>query len=217
MFVNIASFLKLLFLNLIFVNTLSARPVSYEDGWTFITYNNYDSHSTLFHYSPTSKYSIGLKSEYWQKKEYFLNSINLNYLVKRVNKKHSQANVYLKSGLGIISSDYANYENKNEIAGHLEISSDWETRRYFISYFSKAIKSESIDDTYIQNIRFGLAPYIANYGKLHTWIMYALKHMPEMDNTVTPEVILRLFKSTNLIEVGIDRKRNLAFNFIKRF
>ena len=47
--------------------------------------------------------------------------------------------------------------------------------------------------------------------------MYALKHMPEMDNTVTPEVILRLFKSTNLIEVGIDRKRNLAFNFIKRF
>ena len=45
-----------------------------------MTYNNYDSHSSLVHYSPTSKYSIGYKFEYWQNKEYFLNSINLNYL-----------------------------------------------------------------------------------------------------------------------------------------
>ena len=215
--IYIASFLKLLFLKLIFVNTLSARPVSYQDGWTFITYNNYDSHSTLIHYSPTSKYSIGFKSEYWQQKEYFLNSINLNYLVKRINKKYSQANVYVKSGLGILSSDYANYENKNEMASHLEISSDWETRRYFISYFSKVIKSESIDATYIQKVRFGVAPYIADYGRLHTWLMYAIKHMPETKNTLTPEVILRLFKSTNLMEIGIDKKKNLAFNFIKRF
>ena len=180
-------------------------------------YNNYDSNSALLHYSPTSKYSIGYKSEYWQKKEYFLNSINLNYLIKRINKKHSQANVYVKSGLGIISSDYENYENKNEVAGHLEISTDWETRRYFISYLSKAIKSESIDNTYMQEARFGIAPYIANYGRLHTWFMFAIKHMPEMKDTITPEVILRIFKSTNLMEIGIDRKKKLALNFIKRF
>ena len=217
MIIYIASFLKLLLLYLFFIHTLSARPISYVGGWTFMTHNNYDSNSALLHYSPTSKYSIGYKSEYWQQKEYFLNSINLNYLIKRINKKRSQANVYVKSGLGIISSDYANYENKNEVAGHLEISTDWETRRYFISYLSKAIKSESIDNTYIQKARFGIAPYIADYGKLHTWIMCALKHMPEMEDTITPEVILRLFKSTNLVEIGIDRKRNLAFNFIKRF
>ena len=217
MIIYIASFLKLLFLYLTFIHTLCARPVSYLGGWTFMTYNNYDSNSALLHYSPKSKYSIGYKSEYWQKKEYFLNSINLNYLIKRINKKRSQANIYVKSGLGIISSDYANYENKNEVAGHLEISTDWETRRYFVSYLSKAIKSESIDNTYIQRARFGIAPYIADYGKLHTWIMCALKHMPENEDTITPEVILRLFKSTNLMEIGLDKKKNLAFNFIKRF
>jgi len=217
MIIYIASFLKLLLLYLTFIHTLSARPVSYAGGWTFMTYNNYDSNSVLLHYSPTSKYSIGYKSEYWQQKEYFLNSINLNYLIKRINKKRSQANVYVKSGLGIISSDYGNYENKNEMAGHLEISTDWETRRYFISYLSKGIKSESIDNTYIQRAKLGIAPYIADYGKLHTWIMCALKHMPESEDTITPEVILRLFKSTNLVEIGIDKKKNLAFNFIKRF
>ena len=214
---KIAILLKLFFITAFFCNVVSARPVSYEDGWTIMTYNNYDSHSTLIHYSPTSKYSIGFKSEYWQNKEYFLNSFNLNYLIKRINKKHSQANVYVKSGLGIMSSDFANYENKNELAGHLEISSDWETRRYFISYLSKAIKSENIDNSYIQMARVGIAPYVASYGKLHTWIMYAIKHMPEIDDTVVSEIIFRFFKSTNLVEVGIDEKKNLTFNFIKRF
>ena len=69
----------------------------------------------------------------------------------------------------------------------------------------------------MQKARFGIAPYIADYGKLHTWIMCALKHMPEIEDTITPEVILRLFKSTNLMEIGIDKKKNLAFNFVKRF
>ena len=82
-----------------------------------------------------------------------MNSINLNYLIKRINKKISQANIYVKSGLNHFIR-FANYENKNELAGHLEISTDWETRRYFISYFSKAIKSESIDNTYMQNARY---------------------------------------------------------------
>ena len=102
-----------------------------------MTYNNYDSHSSIVHYSPTSKYSVGYKFEYWQSKEYFLNSVNLNYLIKRINKKYSQANLYVKSGLGIMSSDFKDYEDKNELAGHIEIASDWETRRYFVSYFSR--------------------------------------------------------------------------------
>ncbi len=217
MIFNKASFLNFFILFFTFLNSLNARPVSYQDSWTFMTYNNYDSHSSIVHYSPTSKYSFGYKLEYWQSKEYFLNSVNLNYLIKRINKKYSQANLYVKSGLGIMSSDFKDYEDKNELAGHVEIASDWETRRYFISYFSKVIKSESIDNTYMQHGRLGIAPYIADYGKIHTWIMYELKHMPEMNDTLSSGVILRFFKSTNMIELGIDEKKNLAFNFIKRF
>ena len=105
-----ASFLGFFLLFFAFLSSIYARPISYADSWTFMNYNNYDSHSILMHYSPTSKYSIGYKSEYWQNKEYFLNSINLNYLVKRINKKYSQANLYFKSGLGIMSSDFEDYQ-----------------------------------------------------------------------------------------------------------
>ena len=212
-----ASFLGFFLLFFTFLSSIYARPISYADSWTFMTYNNYDSHSSLVHYSPTSKYSIGYKSEYWQNKEYFLNSINLNYLIKRINKKYSQANLYFKSGLGIMSSDFEDNQDKNELAGHFEIATDWETRRYFVSYFSKAVKSKSIDSTYMQHARLGVAPYIAGYGKLHTWLMYELKHMPEMKNTIISGAILRLFKSTNMVELGIDQRKSLAFNFIKRF
>ena len=213
----LASILNILLLFFISISGLLARPISYVDSWTFMTYNNYDNNSTLIHYSPTSKYSIGYKTEYWQNKEYFINSINLNYLIKRINKKFSQANVYVKSGVGLMSTDFENYSNKNELAGHIEIASDWETRRYFVSYFSKAIKSETIDNTYIQVGRLGVAPYIAGYGNLHTWLMYNLKHMPEMENNLLSGVILRLFKSTNMLEVGLDQRKNLTINYIKRF
>ena len=213
----LASFINLFLLFFIAVSGLFARPISYVDSWTFMTYNNYDSNSTLIHYSPTSKYSVGYKAEYWQSKEYFLNSINVNYLIKRINKKFSQANVYVKSGIGLMSTDFEKNDSRNELAGHLEVATDWETRRYFVSYFSKAVKSESIDNTYMQHARLGIAPYIAGYKKLHTWLMYELKHMPEIDDSLLSGTILRLFKSTNMLEVGIDQRKSLTLNFIKRF
>ena len=80
------------------LNNLSSRPVSYADSWTVISYNDYYRNNFLVHYSPTSKYSLGYSVQYWQKKEYFINALNLNYLAKRINKKHSQTNFILKQG-----------------------------------------------------------------------------------------------------------------------
>ena len=37
-----------------------------------MSYNDYDRSSFIFHYSPTSKYSLGYNAEYWQEKEYWL-------------------------------------------------------------------------------------------------------------------------------------------------
>ena len=99
-------------LNVLFISFLNARPISYADSWTIMSYNDYKRNSLLIHYTPTSKYSIGYKSQYWQEEQHWINSLNLNYLVKRINKKHSQANFYLKTGLGILESDYNEYNNK---------------------------------------------------------------------------------------------------------
>ena len=142
MILYLASFLNLFLLFLFFIINF-ARPISYADSWTFMTYNNYDSNSTLIHYSPTSKYSVGYKSEYWQSKEYFLNSLNLNYLIKRINKKFSQANVYLKSGHRDYVIRFENNDSKNELAGHLEVALIGKQEDILFLTLVKPVKSES--------------------------------------------------------------------------
>ena len=209
--------IKLFFLLSFCLNSLFARPVSYKGGLTVMSYNDYYRNTLLTHYSPTSKISYGHMIQYWQNKEYWINAFNLNYLVKRINKKHSQANFYFKGGMGLLNTSYENYNNKNELVSYAEYALDWETRRYFTSYAVTFMKSETVDSTILQKSRIGFAPYIAGYGQLHTWLMYELHNMPENEHPIISSFILRLFKSTNLLELGIDENKNATLNFIKRF
>ena len=71
---------------LVFLNNLIARPVSYSGGWTMMSYNDYFRNTLLTHFSPSSKYSIGYMTQYWQNQEYWINALNLNFLAKRINK-----------------------------------------------------------------------------------------------------------------------------------
>ena len=203
--------------NILFISFLNARPISYADSWTLMSYNDYKKNSILIHYTPTSKYSIGYKSQYWQEEQHWLNSFNLNYLIKRINKKSSQANFYLKTGLGLLKSDYKEYNNKKELISYAEFATDWETRKYFVSYNNNMIKAVTVDGLFMQKARIGYAPYITGYGGLHTWLMYEMQHMPENKKNNISNFIVRLFKSTNMFEVGLDENRNTTFNYIKRF
>ena len=214
---KIAIFLKTLIIFFILVNSLKARPVSYVGGWTLMTYNDYKNNSLLIHFTPSSKYSLGYNIEYWNEKEYWINNFNLNYLLKRINKKNSQANFYFKSGLGVLYSDFNENTEKKEYVAMLNFSTDWETRRNFISYSTELIKSETVANIFMQKARIGFAPYLANYGEIHTWIMYELDYMSSSDNNLTSAAIFRFFKSTNLLEVGMDENRRILLNFIKRF
>ena len=117
----------------------------------------------------------------------------------------------------IIKPEPQEYNNKNDFASYGEFAFDWETRRYFTSYATNFMKSESVDSTFMQKTRLGIAPYISGYGALHTWLMYELNSMPEYDDTLISNFVLRLFKSTNLLELGIDQNKNTTINFIKRF
>ena len=46
-----------------------ARPVSYPSCTTIMQMSDVDAHSIHIHYSPTAKYSVGYKSEYWRDEE----------------------------------------------------------------------------------------------------------------------------------------------------
>jgi len=203
-----------LFLILLFSGALAnARPISYSGGTTIMQKNGPVKNSLHIHYSPSFKYSIGYKSDYFRKDQIALNGIQLNYLVNRVNKKGSQRNVYLKSSLG-----NANQSGKNELYGFAGLAADFETRKYFISYENAYYKSKEIISNFEQNIRLGVAPYVANYGHLHSWLMVELKYNAENENNkmiITP--LIRLFKGPYLGEIGVSSDKKLLFNYFMRF
>jgi len=117
----------------------------------------------------------------------------------------------------VFNTDYKKYSNKKEFVSYGKFSADWETRNLFVSYSNQSFKTESVDNTFTQKTRFGIAPYIAKYGSLHTWLIYELHHMPGENNNLVSSLLVRLFKSTNLVEIGLDKNKNAILNYIKRF
>ncbi|MBK67841.1 MAG: hypothetical protein CMP22_06890 [Rickettsiales bacterium] len=195
-----------------------ARPVSYPDAWTTMISNNGDMNSVHIHYTPTINYSIGLRAEYRRDEQYGLTTIQLNNLLKRWNMPDAQANFYLKSGAGFAYSDYADYDQKTDLAGFTGIALDWENRRYFTSYENRYIHAGEIARGYTQTARVGVAPYIGDYGDLHTWLMLEVEHKPtDPDDQYTVTPLVRLFKDVHLVEAGISNHGDVLFNWVMRY
>ncbi len=207
-------YLIILTLSIFITKHTQARPISYSGGTTLMQMNGPIKNTLHLHYSPTYKYSIGYRAEYYRKDNITLNGLQLNNLIKRWNLPAAQGNLYLKSSTG-----HAHQNNNDELYGFTGIAGDFETRKYFISYENRYYKSsENILSQFEQSARIGIAPYIANYGNLHSWLMLDISHSPEFENDeiiITP--LVRMFKGAYLTEFGVSSNKRFLFNFIVRF
>jgi hypothetical protein len=194
-----------------------ARPVSYPGGWTVMQMNDAYSNSLHIHNSPTAKYSVGYKVEYFRDGGWQFHAVQVNNLLHRWNQPDSQANLYLKSAVGVAYSDQSTFDNKSEAAGFTGIASDWENRRFFTSYENRGIYAGDIGKEFSQKARVGVAPYIGDYGDVHTWFMLQVDHAPSATDKVTATPLVRLFKGADLLEAGVNNKGKILFNFIHRF
>jgi len=194
-----------------------ARPVSYPGGWTVMLTNDAHANAAHIHYSPTARYSIGVRNEYQRGGDYYMSSVQMNNLIKRWNSTDSQANLYLKSGIGAAYSDAGDFDGEVNAAGFTGIALDWEDRRYFTSYENRVIEAGDIGGEFSQSARVGIAPYIGDYGDLHTWFMVQVDHAPESDEPVTVTPLLRFFKDVHLMEAGVSNQGDVLFNYIVRF
>ncbi len=200
-----------------FAPNAEARAVSYPGGWTLMLMNDADKNSAHLHYSPTAKTSLGYKIEDWRDRNFTLNAVQMNNLLKRWNQKQSQANIYLKSGLGVAFSDEGRFDGEKEVAGFTGLAADWENRRLFVAYENRYTEAGDIDSFYQQSARFGVAPYVGDYGDLHTWLLVQVDHMPEADNNITVTPLIRLFKDVHLVEAGMNNHGKLLFNYVLRY
>ena len=141
----------------------------------------------------------------------------MNNLLKRWNQKNSQANIYLKSGVGAATAFSGKNDGETKPAGFVGFAADWENRRFFTSYENRYFEGGEIDSFYKQSARVGVAPYEGDYGDLHTWLMLQVDHKPQDDEEFTVTPLVRLFKGVNLWEAGVSDNGDILFNWVVRY
>jgi len=133
-------------------------------------------------------------------------------LIRQMDKKAEQANFYFKSGAG-----FAYEEGTSEPAGFVGLATDWETRRYFLSYENRFMDAGEIDSQALHKARVGLAPYIGDYGDLHTWVMLEAYYDAGNEDRFSLTPLVRFFKGPHLLEAGYNLDNGIMLNFVERF
>ncbi len=184
---------------------LDARPISYSGGSTIMSFSDNIKDSLYYHYSPSYKYSVGIENI---RDKYFNDNysyVRFTYLLNRKNTENSQRNLYFQSG---ISSEGF---NKSFYGMH----GDWETRRLFVGFGLKETKRK-IHDYSEQYYQIGVAPYLGDYGDLHTWIMIKAKEN-SLENKWSTYPVLKFFKGNLLAEFGYSEKTEWDVHLMYRF
>jgi hypothetical protein len=189
-----------------------ARPVSYPDGWMYMTMNDHMSYSNMLSYSPTAYDAIGIRSDYMREDKDWLHTATYNHLLKRWNASDSQGNLFLLTGLGA-----AQHGDAVDPAATLGFEADWETRRIYFSYENRYIYAGDIERSIWQKARTGIAPYIGGYDDIHTWLMVEVDHHPSLRDNVVVTPFVRLFNQQALGELGISNKGDVMFNATLQF
>ena len=189
----------------LFAPMLAARPISYSGGSTLMGFSNSMQDSIYYHYSPSYRYSVGIEvvnDKYTDQNYVYGRS---TYLLDRQNTQHSQRNVYLQAG---VSSHGLNHH-------FVGIHGDWETRRWFSGFGLKHVQNKSVQYSET-SLQLGVAPYLGDYGDLHTWLMLKSKKDTRLLGWSTYPV-LKFFKGNLLLEVGYDPKLEWDSHLMYRF
>lgn len=194
-----------------------ARPVSYQGGWTVIEETDRQNTSLLVHYSPTSRVSIGVRNEWDRRANLITTGVQATGLLHRWFGREYQANIYVLGGIGVAKTVDGSTRGTAP-AGWIGGMADWETRRFFVSYQTRWSKSGNLSEDFMQAGRLGIAPYVANTGALHTWLMVEVDHRTDLPDKVSVTPLIRFFKGQALLETGwsIADNRPLV-NFTYRF
>ena len=196
--------LYILFFILVSTN-IEARPISYSGGSTLMMFSDNMKDSLYYHYSPSYKYSVGIENLKDKNLRDEYSYLRFTYLINRKNSLHSQRNLYFQSGLSAKSGNDLFYG----------IHGDWETRRWFLGFDTKKVENRL--KSYNQNhVQIGFAPYLGEYGDIHTWLMLKTKKTSIKDKRSSYPA-LKFFKGNTLLEFGYNNKTDWDIHLMYRF
>ena len=212
----------------------AAAPVGYRGGVALAVENSVGARSAEATYTPTSRIAVGVRAEHDRALDHDFIGPALNVLVFRHNASSSQANLYLMSAVGVASGRYViptpNAAPLSVHASHLAAASgaapgrvarfdrpavflgaqaDWESRRFLLLAEAHRMAVEEQGSTVMYRGRIGVAPYIGEFGDLHTWLILQAEHFPYAGRQITLTPMVRLFKGPALVELGSSLQGDL--------
>lgn len=190
----------------------AARPISYPEGIMAMTMNDGDENVVEIHYSPSATYAVGYKGLYDREDQLWFHGLQNNVRLGRANMPASQANAYLLTAVGAASKD-----DTTRAAALVGLALDWEDRRYFTSYENQVMEAGNLKRRFWQKARLGIAPYVAEYGELHSWLMLEWRHAPAAKDPLLLTPLVRLFQGDVMLEAGWRSDNTPLFNVNLQF
>ncbi len=174
--------------------------------------NDTDSNAAQLNYTFTPKYALGFQHEYFREEAFHMDAATLDILLKRWNFPGSQANIYFKSGTGVAYDG-----GDTDPAAFAGFEADWENRRLFTLYENRLFYAGDQEKFIKHKARLGVAPYIGDYGDLHTWLMLQADYDAGKNDSFSLTPMVRLFKGTTLVEAGYNLDGGVLFNLTQQF
>ena len=206
-------FLSLAITNFAAVLVGEAKPLSYVGGTMVMQENDETGHTLSWDYTfaPTEAFGIYIKQEE-NGKDIFMFSPEINTLLKRWNLPDGQGNIFNMSGAGI-----ATYRGNNQPSLWTAFLADYESRRWFFSYEPRFVYDGNIEKSVWQRAYIGVAPYLADYNQLNTWIMFRVDHHPAKHDHFVATPLMRFFYKTYWLEIGYSSDQHIMVNWTIQF
>jgi hypothetical protein len=201
---------------LVAVQYAQAHPVSFEDSVGIMGYHapkvsHMQVNYSWRHWFATGVHHFSLKTQDEMKS---MNLISTNFLVKRWNGSSYQANIYTNLAVGM-----SDLSQESRPLGMGSVQFDIEDRKYYFLAKYSRLASEASEELTQITLRAGVAPYVANFNDIHSWIIIEWQSNlflgQDLDVDITP--YLRVFYKNVLFEIGHSLDGHMRFNFISHF
>lgn len=140
--------------------------------------------------------------------------VSVNGLLKRWNGSKFQANIY-----GLLGVGQSELSGQSRTAGLGLLQFDIEDREYYFLAKHSQVLTEKETELMQSTLRFGLAPYVAPYGGVHSWFIFQIerREFTEEKQTTSLTPFLRVFHRNVLFEIGQSFDGQTRFNYISHF
>ena len=208
--------LKTLFINLLLAATAVAHPVAFEGANQLMIGTVGSVQNFEFYRSYTAQAAVGLHAMRFEGDEdEIFTGLQHNWLLKRWNLPSAQGNVYVGLGAGVAGEVDAGVSGLSP-AGIGFFRADYETRRVYTAVDAKWIESADVSRG-VFSASAGIAPYLAEFDQLNTWLILQVEHVTGMEDTLDIIPKVRFFKGAYFLELGSTLSGKPVVNFMIHF